>query len=472
MTLGEEAAEERLVAFGFTDAERTRQAVRELTRGLNRASRLMGQLLPLVLGWLADSPDPDAGLLGLRTLASGPQRSGELARAFRESPEAARRLCAILGSSPLVGDLLHHNPDLIPTLAVEDALEPRSADELAAGAEGALGWRDSTSIGKGLKRFKERELAHIAVRDLLGRAPVDDTNAALSELAEATLQAAVQALEPTLGFAVVALGRFGGRELSYASDLDVLFVHEGSTAADFAEAEKLATNLLRFVKGATPAERVYLLDLDLRPEGRQGPLARSLDAFRTYFDRWAEVWERAAMVRARPVAGDADVADAFMALLQEPEWGRSLSAEEVRELRRIKVRVERERIPAHEDPQFHLKLGKGALADVEFCAQLLQLQHGVAEPGTMRALVRLSDAGALAPADSSVLAEAYRFCERVRNRLYLVQGSGSDALPRAPERLRRLTRSLETTPTELREDYRRVTRRSRSVVERLFSGRE
>jgi len=467
-----EAAEARLSAFGFADAERTRQAVRELTRGLTRSSRLMHQLLPLLLGWLADSPDPDAGLLGLRTLASGPQRSSELARAFRESPEAARRLCTILGSSPLVGELLHHNPDLIPTLADDEALQQRSADELAAGAVGALGWRDPTSMGKGLKRFKERELTHIAVRDLLGRAPVDDINAALSALAEATLHAALEALEPTLGFAVVALGRFGGRELSYASDLDILFVYEGTTPAAFAEAETLATNLLRFVKGATPAERVYLLDPDLRPEGRQGPLARSLDAYRTYFERWAEVWERAAMVRARPVAGDTEVADAFMALLQEPEWGRSLSPDEVRELRRIKVRVERERIPSHEDPQFHLKLGKGALADVEFCAQLLQLQHRVAAPGTMHALVKVTDAGALDPADADVLAEAYRFCERVRNRLYLVQGSGGDALPRAPEQLRRLSRSLEMTPTELRETYRRVTRRSRSVVERLFYGRE
>ena len=467
-----EAAEARLAAFGFTDAERTRQAIRELTRGLTRSSRLMDRLLPLLLGWLADSPDPDAGLLGRRTLASGPQRSGELARAFRESPETARRLCLVLGSSPLVAGALHRNPDLIPTLGDDDALRARTSAELAAAAESALGWRDVEARHTGLRRFKERELARVGARDLLVGADVEATAGELTALAEATLRAALEVLASPLPFTVVAMGRFGGGELSYASDLDVLFVYDGSGADDFARAEALATDLLRFVKGATPAERLYLLDPDLRPEGRQGPLARSLDAFRSYFDRWAAVWERAAMVRARPVAGDPGVAEAFMSLLQEPEWGRPLTAEEVRELRRIKARVEKERIPAGEDPQFHLKLGRGSLSDVEFCVQLLQLQHGVASAGTMRALDRLTEAGAVSAEDAAVLAEAYRFCERVRNRHFLLHGSGSDALPQTPERLRRLARSLETTPTELRESYRRVTRRSRAVVERRFYGRD
>src|SRR5215218_2231352 len=213
------AAETRLAAFGFADAERTRQAVRELTRGLTRSSRLMEQLLPLLLGWLADSPDPDRGLLGLRTLATGTQRSAELARAFRESPETARRLCTLLGTSRSFAELLAHNPDLVPALGDDRTLTPRRPDDLRAAARATVQWRDAGSRHRGLKRFKERELVRLAAGDVLGLNDLRETAAALTALAEATLGAAVADLAPALPFAVVALGRFGGGELSYASDL-------------------------------------------------------------------------------------------------------------------------------------------------------------------------------------------------------------------------------------------------------------
>jgi glutamate-ammonia-ligase adenylyltransferase len=297
------------------------------------------------------------------------------------------------------------------------------------------------------------------------------TATGLTALAEGTLVAALADLGPPLSFAVVALGRFGGGELSYASDLDVLFVYEGEGARDFDEAERLATSLMRLVRGSTPATRVYELDADLRPEGRDGPLARSVDAFEHYFERWAEGWERLAMLRARPVAGDPEVGRRFLGLLDEAVWSRPPGPEEVREIRRIKARVERERIPAGEDPDFHLKLGRGSLADVEFTTQLLQLQNGVRGVDTVDALDRLVSAGVVDPADREVLVDAYRFCEAARNRLYLVRGGPGDSLPEQPDELRKLARSLGTTGWELRESYRRVTRRCRAVVERLFYGR-
>ncbi|MDP9006354.1 MAG: bifunctional [glutamine synthetase] adenylyltransferase/[glutamine synthetase]-adenylyl-L-tyrosine phosphorylase [Actinomycetota bacterium] len=465
------ATEARLAAFGFTDVERTSQAVRELTRGLTRSSRLMHQLLPLVLGWLADSPDPDQGLLGLRTLASGTQRSSELVRAFRESPEAARRLCVVLGTSPLLGELLGHNPDLIAILGDDHSLLGETAAALRERSAAVLRWRRDEEIGPGLKRFKERELARIGMADVVGLAGLEVTARQLTALADVTVQAAVSALAPSLPFAVVALGRYGGAELSYASDLDVVFVYEGAGAAAFAEAEAITSALLRRLKGVTPATRIYLLDADLRPEGRHGPLARSLDGYRTYFERWALVWERQAMARARPVAGDAALGQRFLDTLAPFVWGRPLDEVGTREIRRIKARVERERIPAGDDPQFHLKLGRGSLSDVEFCVQLLQLQHQIRAPGTMDALSQLEEAGVVGDLDARTLAEAYRFCERARNRLFLIQGGRADSLPQSADGLARLARSLQTTPVELREHYRRVTRRCRAVVERLFYGR-
>src|SRR5439155_8171634 len=175
-------------------------------------------------------------------------------------------------------------------------------------------------------------------------------------------------------------------------------------------ADRAAERLSAFLSSTGPA-RIYALGAGLRPEGKQGPLARSLDGYRRYYDRWAQTWERQALVRARPVAGDADVGRAFLDTVEPFVWGRPLSDDEAREIRRMKARIERERIPAGEDPSFHLKLGRGSLSDVEFTAQLLQLRHGVRSPGTTAALDALVAAGALDPDDRDVLAEAYRFCE-------------------------------------------------------------
>jgi len=467
-----EAAADRLTAFGFADAERTRQALAELTRGLTRSSRLMQQMLPLLLGWLSDAPDPDLGLLGLRALVTGPHRAANLVTTFRDSAEAARRLCVLLATSANLRTGFEHNPDLIATLARDEDLLV-GADTVARRAGGVLAWRtDRAERRAGLHRLATAERVRIAAADVLGLAPVEVTAASLSALAEAVLSAALGVVEPAVPFAVIAMGRFGGAELSYASDLDVLFVYDGTGSADFAAAEQAAEALVRFVNGTTPAERIFTLDADLRPEGRGGPLARSLDGYRAYHRRWAQTWERQALLRARPVAGDPALSQRFLDAAHEWVWGRPLGEEEVREIRRMKARIERERIPAGDDPQFHLKLGRGSLSDVEWTAQLLQLCHGVASPGTMAALQRLVTAGAMAADDAAVLAEAYRFCEQVRNRWYLVKGSRGDALPARADQLARLARSCQTTPAGLRDEYRRVTRRARAVMERLFYGRD
>jgi len=469
--LTEEAAAARLAAFGFSDVERTRQAVRELTRGLTRSSRLMQQLLPLLLDWLSASPDPDLGLLGLRNVATGAQRSMELATAFRDSPEVARRLCWLLGTSRMLGELLRRNPDMIDVLGNPLELRLRLRDELVDGTATAAGWRlDPDDRWSALKRFTDREGLRIAAQDVLDLIDVAEVGRALTDLAEATLEAAVGALEPPLPFAVIALGRLGGGELSYASDLDVLFVYDGSTPADFKEAERIATSLLRGVGGNHP--HIYDLDPDLRPEGKDGPLARSLDGYRTYYEGYAQPWERMAMVRARVIAGDRGLGRRFFDVLDPFVWRGSVSETERREIRRIKARVENERIAANEDAQYHLKLGRGSLSDIEFAAQLLQLEHDVRSPGTIDALDALLGAGHLDSEDHQVLVDAYRFCERTRNRWFLVNSGPGDALPPQLEHLERLAVSLGTTARQLRDDYRRVTRRSRRVFERLFYGRE
>ncbi len=468
--LGGKAASTRLAAFGFTDADRTRQAVAELTRGLTRSSRLMQQMMPLLLDWLSASPDPDSGLLGLRRLASGGARATMLATAFRDSPETARRLCTLLGTSRHLTALLARNPDLIESLGRTEALRPRSEDELTAQARAALAVRvDGRGRQRALHRFADREGLRIAAHDVLGLSSPDEVGGALSALAQSVVRIAVEEMEPAVPFTVVALGRFGGGELSYASDLDLVFVHDGAGDGARAEADRVADGISRWLRGDTPVDRIYAVDLDLRPEGRSGPLVRSLEGYRAHVERWAAVWERQALLRARPVAGDAGLGARFLAALEPLVW-RPVDEADRREVRRIKARIEAERVPPKDDPAFHLKLGPGALADVEFCAQLLQLVHRVPSAATQPALEQLAAQGHLDPADAEVLAEAYRFCERTRNRWSLLRGARADALPTGDD-LTRLARSLGTTAPALRDEYRRVTRRSRRVVERVFYGR-
>ena len=467
-----EVARDRLNALGFTDAERTRQAVLELTRGMRRESRLMNALLPLLLEWLSESPDPDLGLLGLRTLATGSHRSARLAETFRESPESARRLCTVAGTSRLLTSLVERQPDLLGWLADDRDLAPLGRQELVSRAGEAMAVRDPDDRAAALQRLRQAEMFRIAVGDLLGVLPPGATvGSSLSALAEAVLEAALEAAEPGVAMAVVAMGRLGGRELSFASDLDVVLFHDERGAGAAAEADAAATRFLKLLRGQTPAQQVWDVDLDLRPEGKQGRLAISLTGFEGYLDRWAVTWERQALVRGRPCAGDRAIQSWWQDVVDAWVWRRPFTEEEAREVRRMKARIERERIPAGEDPAFHLKLGKGSLSDVEWTVQLLQLLHGVAEPSTLPALAALEAGDAIGSDEAAVLAEAWCFCEATRNRWFLVKGSPGDSLPTQTGHLSRLARSLETTGTGLRNEYRRVTRRARTVVESIFYAR-
>lgn len=480
--LSMDAAQERLIAFGFRDVEQTRAALQELTAGLTRRSRVMQQLLPAILGWLSVAPDPDLGLLALRRLTEGYNRSSTLSRRFRESPIAAERTCRLLGSSRVLGLALYRQPDFVDALADDTTLAMEATrDELIEEAVDTLDWReDDAGRRSGLRRFKRRHLLRIGARDVLGFAELDTAGRELSSLADACVEAALRSLEPALPFAVIGLGRLGGAELSYASDIDVIFVYDGETAGDFDTAERLATGLVRAIGDSTSEGRTFRVDTRLRPEGNQGPLARSLGGYRAYFERWVQTWELQALTKARFVAGDASVAAHFVELAHDFVYRNPFPEEWRREVRRMKARIESERIPPGEDPQFHLKLGRGSLSDVEFTVQLEQLAHGgahpeIRQPSTLRALDALVAIGAISPDDAEPLRASFVLCERARNYRYLLTGSPSDALPTDGDEAEKLARLLGYThrpQQSLREDYRRVTRRARAIVERIFYARE
>ncbi len=469
------AAIRRLEAFGFLDTEATQQAVEDLTRGLSRRSSLMRHMLPLIMEWLSLAPDPDLGLSQLRMLLGETADVGSIVATLRDDPVAAERLCRVLGTSRLIGRLVDRLPPLVPTFGDDDQLVAwPTRDELVDESRARASVPgDATSA---IHRFHAEHLLRIAVADIADLIDEVEVGRRLSMLSDATVQAAVDVAlrgsNSSLRLCIVALGKWGGDELTYASDLDAIVVTADAddTDATISVIERVIASLERPATGFPSLE----LDLGLRPEGSKGALVRSLGAYESYWQRWVDTWELQAMLRARPAAGDLDLGralvDASISHVFADRPGRE------QEIRQIKARVEVERIPVGEDPDFHLKLGKGSLADVEWTVQLLQLQNGADHPevrgaSTLEAVASLAAAGLLDREEESILVDAYRFCARVRNRLFLRAGRPRDSLPDEPTEATRLARSLGYTQsprTALRQDYRRVTRRARRVVEHRF----
>lgn len=439
------ALAEQLAAFGFRDLAATRAAVEELTMGRGRNATQLRLLLPGLLEALSNAPNPDLGLLQLRVVLDGPVRATAVVPVLRESPVAGERLCRMLGSSKLIGQAVRRQPDFVAELAEDGILEPRDAAELRDEATETLRWRadDDATRQDGLRRFKRRGELRIATRDVLGIADVEDVGRELADLADAALGGELAALAPAMPMAIVGMGKHGGRELGYSSDLDVLFVHAGDRDA----AESTAARLLADVGALTAEGRAWEIDARLRPEGSSGLLSRTVDAYRDHHRAHALLWERQALTRARVVAGDPVIAAQFAELRDEIAFGRGLDADETAEIARMRGRVRTERFRRGEVPARHLKLGPGGLADVEFATQLLQLRHGreiptVRDPGTLPALRALGAAGILAAADVDVLVEAHRFCARARNALHLRGSVNADQLPDREEELVDLGRLL------------------------------
>ncbi|MPZ54065.1 MAG: bifunctional [glutamine synthetase] adenylyltransferase/[glutamine synthetase]-adenylyl-L-tyrosine phosphorylase [Acidimicrobiia bacterium] len=473
--LSREDARRRLVALGFSDPAATASHVRHLLGGLSRRGRLMGQMMPLVLDWLAESPNPDLGLDQLSSLLDDAPVT--LVPVLGESTEAFRRLCLILGSSRYVGSYLDRVPDLVGRLASDTQVATiDGAARLETKLRLRMGSRTDPDQRLGtLRRAVRRRRLRVAARDLLDMGDVEDTMEDLTIGADVATKLALHLGDtPDTGFLVVAVGKWGGRELGYGSDLDLLYVHDNPI--NDSEGRSHAIGLGENLESPHRHGVAFELDAGLRPEGKSGPLSRSLAAYRTYFERWAEPWEQLAMIRARPVAGDEQLAARFMDAVRHFVWGEPTSQETIRSIRQIKARIESERIPRGEDPDFHVKLGRGALSDIEFLVQLTQLRHGAEIPGlqtpsTLAALDHIVDAGILPSDEANDLTRAYRFCTQIRNRLYLQLGKPRDSFPTDIDEEWRLAMSLGYQRRGLlREDYRKITRHSRRVFEDHFYG--
>lgn len=499
VSLAPEAARERLAAVGYRDPAGAVRHIAALTEGVTRRSAIQRQLLPVMIGWFAEGPDPDGGLLAFRRLSETLGGTHWYLKMLRDSGTAAERLARALSTSRYVADALARSPESVAWLDVDAELEPRSEVRLAAEADAILTRAtEPVPAATALRALRRRELARTAVADVLGVVTGTRASRSLTATADVLLAGALRvaaweeraarglAADPT-ALLVVAMGRLGGREMGYTSDADVLFVHDPVPGADGAVdgvlAQEFAAGVatrLRALLGAVGPEPALEVDADLRPEGRNGPLVRSFDAYAEYYARWSLVWESQALLRARPVAGDAALGERFVALvdpLRYPAGG--LDPAGVREVRRIKARVESERLPRGVDPTRHLKLGRGGIADVEWTAQLLQLRHAHEVPGlrttsTLDALAAARDAGLVGEDDAAVLAEAWDLASRLRDALVLWTGrtgGSADVLPHDRQVLTGLAAVLgypSGSGQDLEDAWLRAARRSRQAVEDVF----
>ena len=486
-----ESARHRLVILGFADPAAALRHIEALTGGVTRTAAIQRTLLPILLQEFADAPEPDRGLLNYRDVSDKLGSTPWYLRLLRDGGPVARRLARVLSLSRYATDLLGRDPEALRLLADDAELQPRSRESLIDGFRAAAEryTEDPVQAIKAVRALRRRELFRIASADILSRAgelapadplDVDAVGIALSDITDATLNAALAVARRArpapagLKFAIIGMGRLGGYEMSYPSDADVLFVYE-SPADDAAAAAHAVAEELRRLLSAPAPDPALGIDADLRPEGRQGPLVRSLNAYQQYYARWSKVWEAQALLRARFVCGDPELGHRFEKLadtMRYPAGG--LAREQVTEIRRIKARVETERLPRRADAQTHTKLGRGGLSDVEWAVQLVQLRHAYAvaelrKTRTMEALAAAVEAGLIDKADAQAMSRGWTLASQVRNALTLVRGRPTDQLPRHGVELAGVVRLLAGgDPGEFVDRYLRLTRRSRAAMERVM----
>ena len=450
-----------------------------------RCRHFLASIAPDLLRAVADTPDPDMALVNLEKVTDSLGAKTVLWELFSFNPPSLKLYVDLCAWSQFLSEILINNPGMIDELLDSLVLnQPRSAAELRS--ELADLCRGATDLDPILHSFQDKELLRIGVRDILNKDSIQETTAALSDLAEVLLdQISAPRYAPLLKrygvpilaegeragqpsrFAILALGKLGGREMNYHSDLDLMMIYEGDgrtepppSATRFDRFERtdnyhffteLARSIIKATSYLGPMGRLYQIDMRLRPTGKSGSLVIPLSEFRRYFvtgqdssahpEGRAQLWERQALTKARIVHGDADFAAAVIAAADEGAYGLAWRPELADEIASMRERLQASRPPGN------LKRGPGGLADIEFLVQLFQIKYGrdlpaVRCPNTWQALAALRNCGLLDAAEQTDLTAAYNFLLRVQNRLRIVHNRTIDELPEAGEEVDKLARRL------------------------------
>lgn len=492
LNLTSKQAEARLAAIGFRNTNGALAHIAALTGGVSRRATIQRHLLPVMLQWFSQGADPDYGLLTFRRLSEDLGTTHWFLRMLRDSSGAAERLTRVLSGSRFAGELLGKIPEAVAWLEDPADLKPRSLAALQDEARAVLARHESADAAAGILRTaRRRETLRLAFSAILGGVTLGELATGLTDVNATFIQGVLAAIRGTplggpaetpapdgIEFAVIGMGRFGGAELGFGSDADVMYVFRTGRLEPGAAHDR-ATFIVRELGRLTEDGSLPLdLDVGLRPEGKNGVVARSLESYEAYYRRWSLTWEAQALLRARGVAGDDALIRDFEAVADTVRYPTAMSEQEVREVKRIKARVEKERLPQGADPNRHLKLGRGSLSDVEWLVQLIQLQNAARMPAlrttsTLGALAEAGAAGLVSEQDAATLRAAWLFASRARSAITLWTNKTSDVLPVDRAQLEGIARVMEYPPgsaNRLEEDYLAVTRRARAVFERLFYG--
>lgn len=467
---------DRLKAIGFDDPKSALAHIEALTSGLSRRATIQKQLLPVLLEWFARGSDPDSGLLAFRRLSEDLGESHWYLRMLRDSSGAAERMTQVLSTSRLATGLFERHPEAAAWFEDSNDLTALTLEDLRLEMGAIVERHDETEkAASSIRSIRRRETLRLAMAAVLGAQSMAEISQGLSDITESYLLALKDLIDDgSIDLGIVAMGRFGGAELGFGSDADLMFVYR---PLESLEPQKTAERqIAELRKLAADPVLEFELDIDLRPEGKNGPVARSLESYAAYYDKWANTWEAQALLRARVIAGSEGLVSEFTALIDRYRYPTEVEASALTEIRRMKARIETERLPQGADPKRHLKLGRGSLSDVEWLVQLLQLSNGAKHPSirtpkTLEALAACVSEGLIEQHDATVLEEAWKLASRVRSAVVLWGSRKSDVLTEDRRQLDGMARILEYpsgSAGTLEQDYLAFTRRSRMVFERLF----
>jgi len=502
---------ELLGSYGFRDPLAADRELNSIAEDPTARARL-APLLPDLLAGLAASPDPDGALSRLERFARASGSAAALVSHLATDPRMIDVLTRTFGSSPFMAEILIRHPAWFYWLSEPDVLaRPRSEDEVADDLAAALDpLRTDERRLDTIRLAKRREILHIGVRDLLRLATVEDTVAALSLLAEALIEAACTVAEDGLraslglrplpargrrssvrrGFTVLGLGKLGGGELNFSSDVDLVYLYAtdrgrvpgGRAAPDRGEYfQALARRLTSALVEVTGEGYVYRVDLRLRPEGRSGSLAQSLRSFEEYYRSRGATWERLALLKAWPVGGDRVLGARFLERVRPFVYGRPFDAAALEEVRRMKQQIDL-KVAQRAESHRHVKLGVGGIREIEFVCQVMQVRFGgrhrsLRERSTLGALDALRRARLLALEEHDTLVRAYLFLRDVENKLQMVSDAQVHALPEAPAEVRACAVRLGYRDREgllaedaLLSDYRSHTEATHRIFEDVLAG--
>lgn len=501
IVLSPEAARARFASIGFADARAAQLHVEALTEGLSRAAKIHRILLPAVLKWLGDGQNPDMGLLAWRRLAERFGGKNTYLGFLRDSPSAAQRLCHVLADSRYLGDAMMQSMQSITWLGDDEALSARdrASLDMQTSAMVARYASNIADFAQSLRALRRQEIERVALAWMCGLIDDDTSMLAMSDVFDAILDATLQwsmreavsvmnLNAPQAEIAIIALGRYGGREVNFCSDADIMVIYKPvGEDCDFNAAHRFAqktVDILRnILQGPLTLEPKIMVDLDLRPEGKDGPLVRSLESCEKYYRQWASTWEHQALLRARFAAGSKELADALLdGVVNELRYAANpLSDSQLAEIRKLKARMEAERLPRGVSRDRHLKLGRGGLSDVEWTVQLMQLQYASKHEflrvvGTMQALKALQSEHFISDEDAEVLSRCWHMCSAVRNANFLWSGSmaRADIIPTDSYSLGGIATYLGYEPNQGRvfeNDLLATMRQCREIMSRLFYAR-